>query len=407
MNVFVYPPVHGFGLGTLFQATQRNLPSNVAWTLASQLDEMPRAEFDLAHLYTLPDVYASFQNLLAAQRAGLRVVATAVYWNPTRYLTEGLALATLPDAGAASERETQLRAAELEVERAFLRVIYQSADVLVALSPSEADALVSDFDIARERILVAWCGVETRFANASPKLFQEKFGLRDFVLCVGRVDANKNQLQLIRALRDTNVPLVLAGGSLAPPYLALCQNEAGANVHFLPALTDEELGSAYAAAHTHALASWLEVVGLVTLEAAVAGCNVTLTRTHGARDYVGEEGWYCDPAKIETIRAAVLNAQRAPRQTELREKLLKNYSWANHAETVARAYTLAQAFPPQTTNIEAYQDALCALAAYVPMLQETRAELWREKTELAQQRDAYANGRVMRALNTLQHVVKR
>lgn len=407
MNIFVYPPVHGFGLGTLFQATQRNLPPNVAWTLASYVGETPAPDSALAHLYTLPNVYASFQNLLAAQRAGLRVIATAVYWNPTRYLTEGLAMAELPDAGAASERETQLRAATLQVEQALLRVMYQSADILIALSPSEADALVNDFGIARERIVVAWCGVETRFANASPKLFQEKFGLRDFVLCVGRVDANKNQLQLIRALRDTDVTLVLAGGSLAPPYLALCQNEAGANVHFLPSLTDEELGSAYAAAHTHVLASWLEVVGLVTLEAAVAGCNVALTREHGARDYVGAAGWYCDAGEAETIRTAVLNAQRAPRQTALREKLLKNCSWAKHAAAVAKAYTLAQALSPQTASATAYQDALRALAAYVPMLQETRAELWREKAELAQQRDAYANGRVMRALNSLQQVVKR
>lgn len=227
MNILVYPPVHGFGMSTLFYSTQRALPEHVNWHVA-HMNTIPENTislnaFDFAHFYTLPDVYTSFQNLVAAQRVGLRVIATALYGNPTRYLTEGLALAELPNAGRGAELDAEIRAALLDVERALMRVIYHACDLLIALSSSEADALVTDFGIARERIVIAACGVETRFANATPKLFREKFGLDNFVLCVGRVDANKNQLNLIRALRDENLPLVLAGGSLAPPYLDECK----------------------------------------------------------------------------------------------------------------------------------------------------------------------------------------
>ncbi len=411
MNIFVYPPAHAFGMKTLFQSTQREIAAcGVQWDLAARVGETPQGAYAFAHLYSLPDVYSTFQNLLAARRAGLRVIATALYWNPTRYLTEGLAQAELSHADATAEREAKIRAAQLESERALLRVIYHACDVLIALSPSEADALVNDFGIARERIVIAWSGVETRYAQASPKLFHEKFGLRDFVLCVGRVDANKNQLNLIRALRDENVTLVLAGGSLAPHYLALCKRNAGANVYFLPSLSEAELASAYAAAHTHALVSWLEVIGLVTLEAAVAGCNIALTREHGARDYVGEAGAYCDAGDVESIHRAVLQAQRAPRQTKLREHLLETCSWSQHAQTIADAYAYAQTLPPlerDDTTFGEYEEAIRAFTALVPLLQNARDELWRDKMDIAAQRDAYANGRVMRVLNQLARLVKR
>lgn len=409
MNILVFPPVHGFGLGTLFHSTQRALPSQSIWQITNRA-EIPQNKFDFAHFYTLPDVFTTFQNLLAAQGAGLRVIATAIYWNPTRYITQGLAHAELPDAGAAAERSAQIRAAQLAVERVLLRVIYHACDMLIALSPSEADALVTDFGIARERIVIAWCGVEPRYANASPKIFQEKFGLENFVLGVGRVDANKNQLNLIRALRDENIPLVLAGGSLAPSYLDECKKIAGANIHFLPSLSDEELGSAYAAARTHALVSWLEVVGLVTLEAAVAGCNVVLTREHGARDYVGDAGWYCDPGDVPSIRRAVLDAHHAPPQNMLREHLLKTYSWERHAREICDAYERALALSPRVESADMranLEQAVLALVQLAPLLETSRAELWREKNELARERDAYANGRMMRLLNAANQILKR
>ncbi|OQY94096.1 MAG: hypothetical protein B6D41_07280, partial [Chloroflexi bacterium UTCFX4] len=175
-------------------------------------------------------------------------------------------------------------------------------------------------------------------------------------------------------------------------------------------LSDKELGSAYAAAHTHALVSWLEVVGLVTLEAAVAGCNVVLTREHGARDYVGDAGWYCDPGDVTSIRRAVLDAHHAPPQNMLREHLLKTYSWERHAREICDAYERASALPPRVESAEGranLEQTVHALVRLVPLLETSRAELWREKNELARERDAYANGRAMRLLNAANQILKR
>lgn len=401
MNVLVYPPVHGFGLATLYNSVAPLMPAQeVNWEIASSAAHEPAKKFELAQLYSLPQLYSSFQNLLAAQQAGLRTVAMAVYWNPTRFYTQGLPLGDLPNASDDSKR-AEIRAATLDAEMSLARAIYRACDVVIAQSPSEADALGNDFGIARERIVVSYVGAEPRYADASSELFFNQFGLRDFVLCVGRVDPNKNQLSLIRALKDETLTLVLAGGSIAPPYLEQCKAIAGSNVYFLPSLTAEELKSAYAAARVHVLASWLEVVGFVTLEAAVAGCNVVLSKYHGGRDYVGAQGWYCEPADLDSIRRAVLEAYHAPRQTGLKEYLLKTFTWEKHAQGIREAYDRALQLPPRCDDTDARANlaqATRALVSLVPLLEQSRAALWREKADAENLLHAYENGRIMRLL---------
>ncbi len=421
MNVFVYPPAYGFGLGTLFEPVAAAMPARVgAWQLAAEVGAAPPGGFDLACLYSLPNTAASFRNLTAARRGGLRVVAMAVYADPTRYYTEGLAYAELPDAGSAADAsdrrsEQALRRAALAVELALLRAIYRACDVVIAQSDGEAQALADDFQIARERIAVACVGSGKAYPSPDPEAFRRKYiaprwSGREFALCVGRVDANKNQLALVRALKGVDIPLVLAGGSLAPGYLDACQRDADANVLFLPALSDAELGAAYAAARTHVLPSWLEVIGFVTLEAAVAGCNVVLTPAHGAREYVGERGWYCDPADLSSIRSAVLAAHHAPRQPELREHLVKTYSWENHVRAVYEAFERALALPPLADDAAARADleqAGDALVTLLPLLEQARAELWQQKVNADKLVEQYANGRVMRALAAVTRLLKR
>jgi glycosyltransferase involved in cell wall biosynthesis len=423
LNVFVYPPAHRFGMEALFTAAAEHIPAQaVTWQVAAVPGELPppgdsKRGTALAHLYSLPDVYASFHNLTSARRAGLRVVTTAIYADPARFYRQGLPLAELETSGPEAELAARIRRATQSAERALQRAIYRASDVLVALSPMEASALERDFGISPERIVIAMCGVERRgvpveTGGAAAERFRARYPLPpDFVLCVGRIDANKNQLSLVRAARDTGLPLVLAGGSLAPPYLERCRREAGPQVHFLPSLDDGELASAYAAARVHALVSWLEVVGLVTLEAAVAGCNVVLSPAHGALDYVGDEAWTCDPGDVDSIRRAVLDAHRTPRRPELAARLRAAYTWDGHARAVREAYDRACALePPREETMGGRAEleaALLSLSTLVPLLEQARAQLWEEKSALARTVDAYASGRVMRALDRLRHFLGR
>jgi glycosyltransferase involved in cell wall biosynthesis len=50
-----------------------------------------------------------------------------------------------------------------------------------------------------------------RFEVASPEPFTERYGLRDFVLQVGRINRHKGQARLIQALDGTGLDVVFIG----------------------------------------------------------------------------------------------------------------------------------------------------------------------------------------------------
>ena len=111
--------------------------------------------------------------------------------------------------------------------------------------------------------------------------FQKEYGLQGFVLQVGRIQAAKNQLGLIQALADTTFPIVFVGQPLPSEanYVERCHDlgKQRGNVHFVSPKSAQELAGIYAMAAVHVLPSWRETPGLVSLEAAAAGCRIVST----------------------------------------------------------------------------------------------------------------------------------
>lgn len=180
-----------------------------------------------------------------------------------------------------------------------------------------------------------------RFVQAMPDAFVQRFGLRDFVLCAARIEPFKNQLMLIWALRGTGIPLVLAGKVSEPEYGALCQRWAGENVRFVGELSPELLASAYAAARVHAMPSWAETPGLTSMEAALAGCAIVVGNQGAEREYFGDFAYYCNPADVDSVREAVLQAweeRDVAKREAFREYILKHYTWSEAAKATAEAY---------------------------------------------------------------------
>lgn len=412
MNVFLFPPTHGSGLGEQFRRTVGALGGR-DWRLESGDWNDARGDTcEVVHLFDVPDVYAALPHFLTARHSSARVVVSPIYWNAERFYRQGLPLAD-PPQGERAELEQKVRVAAQRAEGAIQRVIFRHADMLIPNSNREAELLARDFDVPRERMIVAPNGVAPEWANASPDEFVRTYGVRDFVLCAARADARKNQLSLIRALQDEPLTLVLAGGSVAPGYWELCQREAQharAHILFLPALAPHDLASAYAAARVHALVSWYDCAPLAALEAAAAGCNIVLTTESGASDYFGDDVRYCDPGDLDSIRWAVTAAYAAPRQTEVRDCILHEYTWTRAAEHTRCAYQRAMQLEPRPLD-QTYGDdveaALSALAALMALQAQSAAELFREKDELARTVRGLVDGRVMRALTTLNQFLKR
>ena len=162
----------------------------------------------------------------------------------------------------------------------------------------------------------------------------------NLVLCVGRVEGRKNQLALIRALRDTKYTLYIIGSGSPnqQEYYRQCLQEAGGNVRFIEAIRQEELVAYYAAAKVHVLPSWFETTGLSSLEAAAMGCNIVITDKGDTREYFGDLAWYCDPDSSSSILAAVEAAAAAECREALVRKIRTDDTWEAAAAETAKAY---------------------------------------------------------------------
>jgi glycosyltransferase involved in cell wall biosynthesis len=171
---------------------------------------------------------------------------------------------------------------------------------------------------------------------------------RDFVLQVGRIEPAKNQAMLCYAMRDLDIPLVLIGHPANRGYTEACRRLLPKSSLIIEHLPQELLASAYAAARVHALPSWVETCGLVSMEAALADCNLVLSTAGYECEYYAGHGYYCDPADPDSIREAVQTAwQRYDGDGEtrkrLRSRIMREFSWQSAAKAALAAYQRALA----------------------------------------------------------------
>lgn len=165
----------------------------------------------------------------------------------------------------------------------------------------------------------------------------------DHVICVGRIEGRKNQLNLIKAMRNTNIPLTIIGKSSPnhQRYYSECRAaaEGVATIRFLEHIAHEDLVSIYKAARVHVLPSWFETTGLSSLEAGVMDCNVVITKKGDTEEYFKDMAYYCEPDDVESIRKSVIEAYYAPINTKLKSYILSHYTWERTAKQTLEAYT--------------------------------------------------------------------
>ena len=182
------------------------------------------------------------------------------------------------------------------------------------------------------------------FLHADPEPFRRWSGIEgSFVLQAGRIEPAKNPAMLLWALKDTGLPVVLAGSTdIWPDYVELCRAIGGDRLHLVEHLPAELLASAYAAASCHALPSWCETCGLVSLEAALSGTPVVGSTVGHEVEYLQADAWLADPADPTAIRLAVEQAIAAGRDSErprrLRQRVLEQFNWLRTAEVSEALY---------------------------------------------------------------------
>lgn len=199
-------------------------------------------------------------------------------------------------------------------------------------------------------------GVEIKWAKVSNgvgQVFLDKYtsdtalGIRNYVLCVGRIEPRKNQLSIIEAVKKLraetkeDIKLVFVGAKSKHKhyeYFYRFNKELDENhwIKHINFMNYESMPSLYADSKVCVSASWFETTGLTSLEALMCGANAVASGDR-AKEYLGEYASYCDPGDVESIKEAIKKEYYAPRP-DLSETFKNSYTWKNTAKETLEAY---------------------------------------------------------------------
>jgi len=216
-----------------------------------------------------------------------------------------------------------------------IREIIKKASWLLPNSVSEYTGLMNEYNTNKPYTVVP-NGIDHFLFQPDPAVIRSE----KLVICAARIEGIKNQLNLIKALNNTEFTLLLIGSPAEnqKKYFRRCREIASANIQFITHMPQVELLAYYKKAKVHVLPSWFETCGLSSLEAAATGCNIVITDKGYTREYFGEDAFYCDPASPTSILDSVRRAAQTEWKPGLQEKIFRGFTWRRAAAITLDVY---------------------------------------------------------------------
>lgn len=322
--------------------------------------------FDLVHIFNIQTAEHGIRQVRNARKSGIPIALSTIYWDRRQMLSSDDFLMyhssnlvrSLSKIGRPITRLMLRR--HRRAQDKLMAEMLRSVDIILPNSVAEDEILVEVFGMPSLRAKSAIVTNAVDFKQESTKSETTEEQLRslpnEYLLEVANFDPGKGQLSLIRAMMDRpDIPVVFIGRESVASYSAACRAlaETRDNTFFIDHVPHDQICHFYKRARVHALPSLRESPGLATLEAAVNGANCVVSIHGPIVEYFGNDAWFCDPLKFESIRAAVLQAWDAPVNTHLRETILDRFTWAAAAESTLCAYNriLARACAPTEGKI--------------------------------------------------------
>ncbi len=228
------------------------------------------------------------------------------------------------------------------------KILFKSlelSDLVITETKKEADFLNKHYKVPYNKIRVIPNGVDAD-GYSGDEIYDVIGKKCEYVLQVGRFDDNKNQLNLIKALKNTGIEVVFIGGAnhTDSGYYEKCVREAAGcdSIHFLGWLDSSSplLKSSYSHANVLALPSFHETFGLVALEGGMAGAKLALSNTLPILDYgIFDNCHTFSPSNVEEIKREIIAAFNDPKDNQLIEKMMASFSWKRIIEEHIKCYS--------------------------------------------------------------------
>ena len=152
----------------------------------------------------------------------------------------------------------------------------------------------------------------------------------------------KNQLGLIRALKNSTYTIVFMGGEIDKAYWERCRREATSNMLFIgyKANGSKDYWSVLSHARCACLPSDCETPGIAMIEAAYAGARPAITKFGGTAEYYSFDAEYFNPCDENQMRAAIDRAWLRNRLSLEQSNSYKRFTWDYCAKVTMQAYAI-------------------------------------------------------------------
>lgn len=201
----------------------------------------------------------------------------------------------------------------------------QTADKIIAISEQTKRDIIQFLNVPESKIEVIYQGCHQAFKEQQSEEFiqltKEKFNLPErFVLNVGTIEERKNLLNVVKALEDTQIPLVVVGKKTK--YFNKVESFVKQNkidARFLEGVSMDELAVIYKLADIFIYPSFFEGFGIPVIEALFSKTVTITSNTSCLPEAGGPNSVYVDPKNHLDIQSKI------------------KFLWANESERKRRA----------------------------------------------------------------------
>lgn len=323
------------------------------------------SQYEVIHIFNLTRVQETYIQVQNAVEQNKPVVFSTIYWPNLEFeKTAGMgirgflgkllsinqmeSLKALMKFVVLGERDEGTRTLITHRYQDMQRFILENISIYLpnAMEEIEQIRLNLNYKVDSEDVVVVPNAIDDVSAREALETEDHEFKkYQDWVICVGRIDARKNQLKLIEAVAGTEYKLLLVGkkspGQKKYYERVMSAISRNPNIEYIEQIPNEKLYQLYKVCKVSVLPSWFETPGLVSLEAAVMGCNIVVSPKGTTKAYFGEYAYYCDVMNSGSIREQLDKAYHSPYDAAIQTKILTEYTWSAAARATLKGYEKA------------------------------------------------------------------
>ena len=238
----------------------------------------------------------------------------------------------------------------------FQKIALKNVDAVICDSRTSKEDIANKLSFPKNKIHIVYLAVSSSFKKIDDQKFlnevSNKYKLpKDFALYVGDVNWHKNIENMLKAIKISNIDLVMVGKALVDEKIPQTREINGfigklglsKRITKTGFIEEDDLAAIYNLAKLTLLPSYYEGFGLPVLESMACGTPVVASNISSIPEISKDNIVFCDPADPQDIAKKIKEVLgfSSHKLDGLSQKLInesKKYSWHRAAVETANVY---------------------------------------------------------------------